>query len=101
MCASCRLTHMKTPMERRATMTVSVADSFRWYRAPYELPNAGAGTWYGEYQGIFPTRLFVVADAGAVAVAPFDLPFGHDKDPRTPVDGQPPAIKHPLPPLSG
>ncbi len=82
-------------------MTVSVADSFRCYRAPYELPNAGAGTWYAEYQGIFPTRLFVVADAGAVAVAPFDLPFGPDKEWRATVDGQPPAVEDRLPPLAG
>ncbi len=82
-------------------MTLSVKDYFLCYRAPYELPNAGAGTWYGEYSGIFPTRLFVVADAGAVAVAPFDLPFGHDKDPRATVDGQPPAVVDRLPPLAG
>ncbi len=82
-------------------MTVTVEDYFRWYRAPYELPNAGAGTWYAEYSGISPTRLFVVADTGAVAVAPFDLPFGPDKDPRATVDGQPPAVNDRLPPLAG
>jgi hypothetical protein len=82
-------------------MTVEVADSFRWYRAPYELPNVGAGTWYGEYSGIFPARLFVVADAGAVAVAPFDLPFGPDKEWRATVDGQPPAVNDRLPPVAG
>lgn len=85
-------------------MTLSIKDYFLCYRAPYALPNAGnagAGTWYGEYVGIFPTRQFVVADAGAVAVAPFDLPFGYDKDSRATVAGQPPAVKDRLPPLAG
>jgi hypothetical protein len=82
-------------------MTITVEDYFQCYSAPYELLDTGAGIWYGEYSGIFPTRQFAVADAGAVAVAPFDLPFGFDKDSRALVHGLPLSMKDRLPPLAG
>jgi hypothetical protein len=82
-------------------MTITVEDSFQCYSAPYELLDTGAGTWYGEYSGIFPTRQFTVASAGAIAVAPFDLPFGFDKDLRALAHGLPSSVKERLPPLAG
>lgn len=71
----------------------------RYYRAPVLLA-AGRGrmekmgTWYGEYDGIFTVREFVVrSDAHVaddrVAVAPFDMPFrepGHPMEPPTLTD---------------
>jgi hypothetical protein len=82
-------------------MTITFDDYFPCYSAPYKLMDMGVGTWYGEYSGIFPTRQFAVAGAGAVAVAPFDLPFGFDKDSRALAHGLPLSVKDRRPPVAG
>ncbi|HEY7020783.1 MAG TPA: hypothetical protein VH349_06660 [Ktedonobacterales bacterium] len=82
-------------------MTITVEDYFQCYSAPYELQDTGVGTWYSEYSGIFPTRQFALASVGAVAVAPFDLPFGFDKDSRALAPGLPLSVKDRLPPMAG
>jgi hypothetical protein len=82
-------------------MTITVEDHFQCYSAPYELQDTGEGTWYSEYSGIFPTRQFAVTSGGAVVVAPFDLPFGFDKDARAFVHGLPLSVKDRLPPVAG
>ncbi len=62
-----------------------VHDTFiRYYRAPWPLAAGRMGTWYGEYDGIFTVREFVVSPDDHAAVAPFDVPFrepGHPTEP--------------------
>jgi hypothetical protein len=61
----------------------------RHYRAPLPLATGQertehALTWYGEYDGIFTVREFVVRPDDHALVAPFDMPFrglGHPTEP--------------------
>lgn len=58
----------------------------RRYRAPLPLTAewGPTGTWYGEYDGIFTVREFIIRPDGSAAVAPFDAPFreaGHPTEP--------------------
>jgi hypothetical protein len=60
----------------------------RHYRAPVPLA-AGQerlGTWYGEYDGTFTVREFVIRPDNSAAVAPFDLPFREPGHPTEPPD---------------
>jgi hypothetical protein len=42
------------------------------------------GSWYGEYDGIFPVREFVIRPGNRIAVAPFDMPFRGPDHPTEP-----------------
>jgi hypothetical protein len=61
----------------------------RHYRAPLSLATGqermeNMGSWYGEYDGIFTVREFVVRQDEHALVAPFDMPFrepGHPTEP--------------------
>lgn len=56
----------------------------RHYRAPLPLGENQMGTWFGEDDGIFSVREFVVRPGNHVVVAPFDIPFrdpGHPTEP--------------------
>jgi hypothetical protein len=61
----------------------------RHYRAPLPLAAGqermgNQGAWYGEYDGNFPVREFVVRQDDHALVAPFDLPFREPDYPREP-----------------
>lgn len=45
------------------------------------------GKWYGEYDGIFPVREFVIRPGNRIAVAPLEMPFRGPDHPT-----QPPAL---------
>ncbi|HEX6540953.1 MAG TPA: hypothetical protein VF040_04300 [Ktedonobacterales bacterium] len=56
----------------------------RCYRAPLPLTDGQVGTWYGEYDGIFPVREFVIRLGNRAAVAPFEMPFRGPDHPTEP-----------------
>jgi hypothetical protein len=66
--------------------------SIRCYRAPLPLTDGQMGTWYGEYDGIFPVREFVIGPGNRTAVAPFAMPF---RGPDYPTE--PPALARIVP----
>ena len=56
----------------------------RCYHAPLPLADGQLGTWYGEHNGTFSVREFVIGPDHRAAVAPFELPFrgpGHPTEP--------------------
>ncbi len=60
----------------------------RHYLAPLLVSGSREqiGTWYGEYDGVFTAREFVIRSDNRAAVSPFDLPFrepGHPTEAPT------------------
>jgi hypothetical protein len=71
-------------------VNVSWPQFIRHYRAPLLLAigreRGRMGTWYGEYDGIFTVREFVICPDDRPAVAPFDMPFRGPDHPTEPPD---------------
>jgi hypothetical protein len=60
--------------------------SIRCYHAPLPLADGQGriGSWYGEYNGIFPVREFVIGPDHRTMVAPLELPFRGPDHPTEP-----------------
>lgn len=69
---------------RERSYAVVLSGNDHHYRTQTGHANIG-GTWYGEYVGIFPTRIFVVAGSTA-KVAPFDVAFAPEAAPSAAPD---------------
>lgn len=71
--------------ERKGVSVNLVHVSFiRHYHAPLPLADGGIGTWYGEHDGIYTVREFIIRADNRTMVAPFDLAFcmpGHPTEP--------------------